>query len=147
MDRVCRICLNEDTDLSSIFSSTQEVNDLTGLPQKIQVCGSIEIHEQDGLPSLICGVCIYRANIAHEFRQQCQDSDARLRMYYNKPVKCIKPTTVKTSFYQVIFPVYRNSICKRNVNFSGFSGFLYADRFTNKIYTIEKVRPFPGELF
>lgn len=102
MDRVCRICLTEGTNLSSIFSSTQEVNDLTGLPQKIQVCGSIEIYEQDGLPSLICDVCIYKASVAHEFRQQCQHSDARLRMYYNKPAKCIK-SMVKTSLYQVVF--------------------------------------------
>ncbi|XP_029171790.1 zinc finger protein 345-like [Nylanderia fulva] len=88
MDRVCRICLTEGTNLSSIFSANEEVNDFSGLPQKIQVCGSIEIHEQDGLPSLICDVCIYKARIAHEFREQCQHSDARLRMYYNKPAKC-----------------------------------------------------------
>ncbi|KYN30540.1 hypothetical protein ALC56_15236 [Trachymyrmex septentrionalis] len=92
MDRVCRICLQEGTNLSSIFSSTQEVNNLTGLSQKIQICGSIEIDEQDGLPSLICNDCIYKASVAHEFRQQCQYSDARLRMYYNKPVKSIKST-------------------------------------------------------
>ncbi|XP_032672945.1 zinc finger protein 678-like [Odontomachus brunneus] len=87
MDRVCRICLAEGTNLSPIFSTDQEVNDFPGLSQKIQVCGSIEIHEQDGLPSLICDVCAYKARVAHEFRQQCQHSDARLRMYYNKPAK------------------------------------------------------------
>lgn len=88
MDRVCRICLTEGTNLSPIFSTNQEVNNFSGLSQKIQVCGSIEIHEQDGLPSLICDVCIYKASVAHEFRQQCQHSDTRLRMYYNKPAKC-----------------------------------------------------------
>ncbi|KAG7209489.1 hypothetical protein KM043_015575 [Ampulex compressa] len=88
MDRVCRICLTEGTNLSQIFCTNQEVGDFSGLPQKIQVCGSIEIYEQDGLPSLICDVCIYKASVAHEFRQQCQHSDARLRMYYNKPAKC-----------------------------------------------------------
>lgn len=88
MDRVCRICLTEGTNLSSIFSSAQDVNELTGLPQKIQICGSIEIDEQDGLPSLICDICIYKASVAHEFRQQCQHSDTKLRMYYNKPAKC-----------------------------------------------------------
>lgn len=100
MDRVCRICLTEATNLSSIFSPQKEsltVNDLMDLSQKIQVCGSIELHEQDGLPSLICDVCIYRATIAHEFRQQCQHSDAKLRMYYNKPAKCIKSATVRKS--------------------------------------------------
>lgn len=87
MDRICRICLTESTNLSPIFCGDQEVSDFSGLPQKIQVCGSIEIHEQDGLPSLICDICIYKASVAHEFRQQCQHSDAKLRMYYNKPAK------------------------------------------------------------
>ncbi|CAL7935162.1 unnamed protein product [Xylocopa violacea] len=87
MDRICRICLTEGTNLSPIFCTDQEVNDFSSLPQKIQVCGSIEIHEQDGLPSLICDICIYKASVAHEFRQQCQHSDAKLRMYYNKPHK------------------------------------------------------------
>ncbi|XP_020292578.1 zinc finger protein 2-like isoform X2 [Pseudomyrmex gracilis] len=85
MDRVCRICLTESANLSPIFS--QEVNDLADLSHKIQVCGSIEINEQDGLPTLICSSCVYKANVAHDFRQQCQHSDARLRMYYNKPAK------------------------------------------------------------
>lgn len=88
MDRACRICLTEGNNLSPIFSANQEVNNYSGLPQKIQVCGSIEIHEQDGLPSLICDICIYKATVAHDFRQQCQHSDAKLRTYYNKPAKC-----------------------------------------------------------
>lgn len=88
MDRVCRICLTESNNLSPIFCTDQEVDDFSDLPQKIQVCGSIDIHEQDGLPSLICDVCVYKASVAHEFRQQCQHSNARLRMYYNKPEKC-----------------------------------------------------------
>lgn len=86
MDRVCRVCLSEGTNLSPIFCA--DVDDISGLSQKIQVCGSIDIHEQDGLPSLICDMCIYKASVAHEFRQQCQHSDARLRLYYNKPARC-----------------------------------------------------------
>lgn len=87
MDRVCRICLSENTNLSPIFCNNQDAGNLMDLPQKIQVCGDVECHEQDGLPSLICDVCIYKANFAHEFRQLCQLSDARLRLYYNKPSK------------------------------------------------------------
>ncbi|XP_012263359.2 zinc finger protein 260-like [Athalia rosae] len=87
LDRACRICLSESTNLSPIFCSDPATDDFSGLYQKIQVCGSIEIREQDGLPSLICDVCIYKATVAHEFRQQCQNSDSRLRLYYNKPAK------------------------------------------------------------
>lgn len=82
MDRVCRVCLVEGTNLSPIFCTDQD----DGLSQKIQVCGSIEIHENDGLPSLICNVCICNASVAHEFRQQCQRSDTQLRLIYDKPV-------------------------------------------------------------
>ncbi|KAK0079418.1 hypothetical protein PV326_008740 [Microctonus aethiopoides] len=87
MDRVCRICLSEGTNLSPIFCTEEDVTDFSGLAQKIQICGAIEMHERDGLPSLICDVCIYKASVAHEFRQQCQNSDARLRLYYDKPAK------------------------------------------------------------
>ena len=87
MDRVCRICLQENTNLSPIFCNGQSVANLVDLPQKIQICGGVECQEQDGLPTLICDVCIYKASVAHEFRQLCQHSDARLRLYYNKPAK------------------------------------------------------------
>ncbi|XP_047364237.1 zinc finger protein 260-like isoform X1 [Vespa velutina] len=103
MDRVCRICLTESNNLSPIFCTDQEVDDFSDLPQKIQVCGSIDIHEQDGLPSLICDVCVYKASVAHEFRQQCQHSNARLRMYYNKPEKCnVMDSCTQTDFSSCI---------------------------------------------
>lgn len=120
MERVCRICLVEGTNLSPIFSTDQEVNDFPGLSQKIQICGSIEIHEQDGLPSLICDVCAYKARVAHEFRQQCQHTDAKLRMYYNKPAKCNITVSITLSTYAVCTEMHSSLI-------SYFSGFLYTD--------------------
>lgn len=131
MDRACRICLTEGNNLSPIFSTNQEVNN-SGLPQKIQVCGSIEIHEQDGLPSLICDICIYKATVAHDFRQQCQHSDAKLRAYYNKPAKCnitvniILSLCICVDIYNIYAYIYH------------FLGFLYTNGFTNEICTIEK---------
>ena len=85
MDRVCRICLMDSRNLSPIFCPDHEIDDFSGLSQKIQVCGSIEVHENDGFPSLICDVCVYKATVAHEFRQQCQQSDSRLRLLFDKP--------------------------------------------------------------
>lgn len=83
IDRVCRICLNENSTLLSIFDPNEEAD----FSKKIQVCGSIEIEVQDGLPSLICNVCRYKVNVAQEFRDLCQQSDAKLRLLYNKPAK------------------------------------------------------------
>ncbi|XP_066596745.1 zinc finger protein 502-like [Prorops nasuta] len=85
MDRICRICLIESTNLTPIFGSGQNINNYIAVANKIQICGSIDIQEQDGFPSLICEVCAYKAAVAYEFRQQCQNSDAKLRLYFNKP--------------------------------------------------------------
>lgn len=89
MDRVCRVCLSEGTNLSPIFQGNESSSESSSglLSQKIQMCGSIEIHEEDGIPALICDNCIYKASVAYEFRQLCQHSDTRLRMYYNKPTR------------------------------------------------------------
>lgn len=86
-DQICRVCLSESNNLSSIFNVNQEVDDFSSVSEKLSLCGSISVDHQDGLPSLICDVCIYKASIAYEFRQLCQNSDTRLRSYYNKPLK------------------------------------------------------------
>lgn len=131
MDRICRICLTEGTNLSPIFSTDQEVNDFSDLPQKIQVCGSIEIHEQDGLPSLICDICIYKASVAHEFRQQCQHSDAKLRMYYNKPTKVTIVVNIKCYIYAIhlIYQMYM---------FLNILGYIYTDRIRRNTSIIKR---------
>ncbi|KAJ8667984.1 hypothetical protein QAD02_009647 [Eretmocerus hayati] len=98
IDRICRVCLQESTKLSSIFLNEQNPN----LQQKLQTCGAIECHEQDGLPSLICDVCIYKAGVAHEFRQLCQHSDNRLRLYYDKPTK-LNDSWTQTDFETQVF--------------------------------------------
>ncbi|KAL7307081.1 hypothetical protein TKK_0000818 [Trichogramma kaykai] len=87
MDRVCRICLQENTNLTPIFANDPNLSNLTDLSQKIQICGGVECNQQDGLPSHICDVCIYKATVAYEFRQLSQHSDTRLRVFYNKPAK------------------------------------------------------------
>lgn len=84
-NRNCRICLQENTNLSPIFCNGQSIDNLSDIAEKIKVCGAVECHEQDGLPSMICDSCIYKASVAYEFRQLCQYSDTRLRLCYNKP--------------------------------------------------------------
>lgn len=34
------------------------------------------------MPGLICNNCIYRLGVAYHFKQQCENSDLRLRQYF-----------------------------------------------------------------
>lgn len=38
-----------------------------------------QITDNDELPSSICNNCIYRLGVAYQFKQQCENSDMRLR--------------------------------------------------------------------
>lgn len=39
------------------------------------------MYKNDGLPPVICNNCIYRLGAAYHFKQQCENSDLRLRSY------------------------------------------------------------------
>ncbi|KAF7988488.1 hypothetical protein HCN44_001061 [Aphidius gifuensis] len=88
MNRVCRVCLAETDGTASIY--TQPITDTNiqqGLTfaQKIKICGEVEVNNNDNFPSSICEICSYRTSVAYDFRIQCQNSDQRLRLYYEKP--------------------------------------------------------------
>lgn len=34
------------------------------------------------MPGVICNNCIYRLGVAYHFKQQCENSDLRLRQYF-----------------------------------------------------------------
>lgn len=40
-----------------------------------------QVYKNDGLPPVICNNCIYRLGAAYHFKQQCENSDLRLRSY------------------------------------------------------------------
>lgn len=39
------------------------------------------MYKNDGLPPVICNNCLYRLGVAYHFKQQCENSDLRLRSY------------------------------------------------------------------
>lgn len=41
----------------------------------------LKVYKNDGLPPVICNNCIYRLGAAYHFKQQCENSDLRLRSY------------------------------------------------------------------
>ncbi|XP_012253673.2 zinc finger protein 271-like [Athalia rosae] len=87
LDRVCRVCLSTDGNNQYIFQDDigeKEVGDTFTLSQKLQVYGGIEIWKDDGLPSKICTPCISKIRVAHDFRDQCQKADEKLRILCGK---------------------------------------------------------------
>lgn len=42
----------------------------------------MQVYKNDGMPAGICNNCIYRLGVAYHFKQQCENSDLRLRQYF-----------------------------------------------------------------
>ncbi|KZC08471.1 PREDICTED: uncharacterized protein LOC107186661 [Dufourea novaeangliae] len=61
----CRICLVDDGCMSVLFDEVlrPKVNDLIK-------CTSIDIKPEDGLPNIICHVCLYKLDLWNEFKEQ-----------------------------------------------------------------------------
>lgn len=82
MNNICRICLEKGVvphKLTPIFDPIKPPH----FPNLIMACAQVEVVQGDGLPTLICNKCIARLNVAFQFKQECEDSDAKLREYFN----------------------------------------------------------------
>ncbi|CAD7080050.1 unnamed protein product [Hermetia illucens] len=74
--KICRVCLEEGA-VTSIFSTEFAMMPSTML----MLVSKVRIYKMDGLPSVICNNCIYRLGAAYHFKQECENSDIRLRQY------------------------------------------------------------------
>ncbi|XP_044742896.1 zinc finger protein 2 homolog [Chrysoperla carnea] len=74
LENICRVCLSEGV-MMSIF----KVN----ISKKIMACSTVQVWQNDGLPSQICNKCVAKLHIAFQFKKQCEKSDAKLRLYIN----------------------------------------------------------------
>ncbi|XP_033224435.1 zinc finger protein 93-like [Belonocnema kinseyi] len=86
-NKICRLCLDLNQNNQCIFrASDTDPENTNGLDlvKKLLLQGGIEILKDDGLPSSICLTCLSKVNAAHEFREQCQIADRRLRRAYEK---------------------------------------------------------------
>uniref|UniRef100_A0A182Q8M5 Protein krueppel n=1 Tax=Anopheles farauti TaxID=69004 RepID=A0A182Q8M5_9DIPT len=79
ISRLCRVCLEEGV-FTSIFST-----ELVAMApaNMLVMCANIKVSRDDGLPSTICNNCMYRLGVAFHLKQQCENSDMRLRQYMN----------------------------------------------------------------
>lgn len=76
INKICRVCLEEGV-LTSIFNTEFAMQPA----EMIALCARIRVYRDDGLPPVICNNCIYRLGAAYHFKQQCENSDLRLRSY------------------------------------------------------------------
>ncbi|KAK6621215.1 hypothetical protein RUM43_011521 [Polyplax serrata] len=76
----CRLCVQqlESENFSSIFDGNKTENEIS-LPEKIKLCSSIEVNENDGLSPNICKRCLIKLNQTFVFRNQCILADITLR--------------------------------------------------------------------
>lgn len=83
---LCRVCLTMNHYNQCIFRKNWNDPDSADasvlLSRKLQLCGGVEIQEDDGLPSSICIKCEKKINVAYELREQCQRADKELRRLY-----------------------------------------------------------------
>lgn len=75
INKICRVCL-EEGHMISIYCTEYAISPL----DMIVSCTSVKIAaDNDDLPSSICSPCVYRLGVAFQFKQQCENSDMRLR--------------------------------------------------------------------
>lgn len=76
INKMCRICLEEGVH-TSIFTTDFQMTPA----EMIMLCAKVKVSKNDGMPSVICNNCIYRLGTAYHFKQQCENSDIRLKQY------------------------------------------------------------------
>ncbi|CAH1980639.1 unnamed protein product [Acanthoscelides obtectus] len=73
IDKICRACLSEKGDMRPLFGAC--------LDEMLNSFASIEVHQGDGFPSLMCLQCVLQCSRAYTFKQLCEKSDNILREY------------------------------------------------------------------
>ncbi|XP_058840124.1 zinc finger protein 271-like [Topomyia yanbarensis] len=77
ISRLCRVCLEE-----GVFTSIFNTELVAMAPaDMLTMCANIKVSKNDGLPCTICNNCMYRLGVAFHLKQQCENSDMRLRQY------------------------------------------------------------------
>ncbi|KAL0275792.1 UNVERIFIED_CONTAM: hypothetical protein PYX00_003536 [Menopon gallinae] len=87
-NKVCRLCLSEETVMSSIYSEADNLSSTVPLPLRIMACVSVEVSSTDGLPSQICASCLCQVDGWYKFKDLCENADSLLR-------KCVKNEPVQ----------------------------------------------------
>ncbi|KAK6620719.1 hypothetical protein RUM43_011014 [Polyplax serrata] len=87
-NKICRLCLTEDSVMSSIYNDDGKHSSSVSLQLRIMACVSVELNSLDGLPSHICTTCLCQVDGWYKFKELCETADAFLKQCIkNEPVQ------------------------------------------------------------
>ncbi|KAF2896733.1 hypothetical protein ILUMI_09440 [Ignelater luminosus] len=71
LEKICRVCLNQKDDLRPLFQGS--------VAEMLREVASIQVYEDDGLPSLLCDLCIREISRWYAFKLRVTNNDSTLR--------------------------------------------------------------------
>ncbi|XP_076269599.1 uncharacterized protein LOC143202184 isoform X3 [Rhynchophorus ferrugineus] len=112
MSLICRACKNVSSSMRSIFDTLNSGNISTRNPridEMLMACAAVQISFGDGLPSLICDMCIQTLKNAFSFKKQCESVDITLREYCKSmKVNAIKQELQNSDFIESLSNLLSN---------------------------------------
>ncbi|CAG4908539.1 unnamed protein product [Colias eurytheme] len=96
-DRVCRLCLSSRGELLPIFPTTSsDDSEPPVLVSKIKDCVSVQINENDELPTNVCRKCLDNVNNWHIFKTVCERTQNKLQSLIHKESSHLEEVHIKT---------------------------------------------------
>ncbi|KAJ0180389.1 hypothetical protein K1T71_003793 [Dendrolimus kikuchii] len=96
-DRVCRLCLSSRGELLPIFPTTSsDDTEPPVLASKIKDCVSVQINENDDLPTNVCKKCMDNVNNWHIFKSVCERTQNKLQSLINKEGSQLEEYNIKS---------------------------------------------------
>ncbi|KAG7307140.1 hypothetical protein JYU34_007285 [Plutella xylostella] len=96
-DRVCRLCLSSRGELQPIFPTTSsDEAEPSVLASKIKDCVSVQITENDELPTCVCRKCMDNVNNWHIFKKVCERTQNKLQSLAKKDGNQLEEVKIKS---------------------------------------------------
>lgn len=87
---ICRTCRKEDNVVSYLSVEVEAFSGKT-VADMIYEISDILVRLEPHLPQIICEICMVQLRAAHNFRQQCIESNALLAELHGKPLEGVVP--------------------------------------------------------
>nr|CAH7728103.1 unnamed protein product [Callosobruchus chinensis] len=97
LSKICRICLEENEKMYSIYGELCKEISSEGSPKIFEVLlqiSSVKVDSADGFPTKICSTCLEKMHISYSFQKQCNTSQGLLETYA-KHMKSPKQSAVQ----------------------------------------------------
>ncbi|XP_060518056.1 zinc finger protein 234-like isoform X2 [Cylas formicarius] len=78
---ICRTCKCVSPQMRSVFQGVEHPNQNPRIDEMLMACAAVQVAYDDGLPSLMCEMCVQSLRSAFIFKKQCESVDTSLREY------------------------------------------------------------------